>query len=118
MLALVTRILSAVLILATLAQAAEAWPHKHSQKVRVQFLAESTLLRNTWGPNEDTYLVDLSRNHSETILVRLVDAYPNEAPPLSHAVLTSDSGTTLYVTRDESCDRSFGNLIACCSGRS
>jgi hypothetical protein len=47
----------------------------------------------------------------ESVLVRLIDAYPNEAPPLPFATLTSESGTLLFVKRDVQCDRPFGELL-------
>jgi len=89
----------------------KAWPHKHGHKVQVRFLATSTLVRGTWAQNEDTYLAELNLSHgTESVLVRLVDAYPNEAPPLSREVLTSQSGTALRVNRDAECDRPFGEM--------
>lgn len=88
-----------------------AWPHKHGQRAQVRFLATSTLIRGTWGQNEDTYLAQMILpRQNEAVLVRLVDAYPNETPPLSRAVLISDSGTVLRVQRDEGCDRRFGEF--------
>ncbi len=76
---------------------AQAWPHRHSgKKARVHFVAESTLIRTSWGWNEDTYLAELRfSKQNESVLVRLVDAYPNEAPPLSYATLTAQLGTSL-----------------------
>lgn len=106
------RVASIVLIIAMLSSGtAEAWPRKHRQKVQVRFLADSTLIRGTWGPNEDTYLAELHWPHEETLLVRLVDTYPNEVPPLPHSILASDSETKLYVKRDDLCDLPFSRLI-------
>lgn len=104
-----------VLILGTgaLLSSAGAWPRQHSvQKVRVHVLANSTLLRTNWGSNEDTYLAELLFNrNSESVLVRLVDAYPNEAPPLSKVALTSPAGTVLRVKRDRGCDSAYSSLL-------
>ena len=91
---------------------AEAWPHRHGEKARVRFLATSTLIRGTWGENEDTYLAQLVLpKENEAVLVRLVDTYPNEWPPLPREVLTSDAGTILPVKRDAECDRPFGEIL-------
>ena len=48
---------------------------------------------------------------NEAVLVRLVDAYPNEWPPLAHKVLTSEAGALLPVRRDQECDRPFGEIL-------
>jgi hypothetical protein len=91
---------------------AGAWPHRHGQKARVRFLATSTLIRGTWGQNEDTYLAQLLLpKQNEAVLVRLVDAYANEWPPLARAALTADAGTVLSVKRDAECDRPFGEML-------
>jgi hypothetical protein len=91
---------------------AGAWPHRHGQKARVRFLATSALIRGTWGPNEDSYLVDLrSTRNDEALLARLVGSYPNEAPLLSRKILTSVPGTKLLVNRDTECDRPFGEML-------
>lgn len=108
----VARIVSIVAIIAISATTAGAWPHKSGQKARVRFVATSTLIRGTWGQNEDTYLAQVLTAHGEEpYLIRLVDAYPNEAPPLSVAKLTSDSGTLLRVQRDPQCDRLYGEIL-------
>lgn len=105
--------ITAVLVVAAMTAAtARAWPHRQGQKVRVHFLATSTLIRGTWGPNEDTYLAQLLLpKQNEAVLVRLVDAYPNEWPPLAREVLTSDAGTVLPLKRDAKCDRPFGEIL-------
>lgn len=96
---------------ALFAMPAAAWPHRHGQKMRVRFLATSTLLRGTWGWNEDTYLAEiLLPKQDETVLVRLVDAYSSNWPPLSHKVITSE-GSLLAVRRDAQCDRPFGQIL-------
>jgi hypothetical protein len=107
-----TRIAFIVAVISVSATPASAWPHKQVQKARVRFLASSTLIRGTWGLNEDTYLAELHvRQDNESILIRLVDEYPNEAPPLSKAVLTSESGTTLRVRRDSQCDSAYSRML-------
>jgi hypothetical protein len=78
----------------------------------VRFLATRTLIRGTFGQNDDTYLAELTFTHKEgPVLVRLVDSYPNETPPLSRTTLISELGTTLKVRRDTDCDRPYGELI-------
>ncbi|MGH9607447.1 MAG: hypothetical protein ACRD3N_17295 [Terracidiphilus sp.] len=106
--------IAAILLVAALnTSTAGAWLHRRqSQKTRVRFLATGTLVRGTWGENEDTYLAQLLLpKQNEAVLVRLVDAYPNEWPPLAREVLTSDSGAVLAVRRDADCDRPFGEML-------
>lgn len=75
-------------------------------------MATGTLVRGTWGQNEDTYLAELSLSHdTESVLVRLIDTYPNEAPPLSREALMSPSGTVLRVSRDPQCDSLYGEML-------
>ena len=109
---LLARIVSIVVGIAISTTTAGAWPHKNGQKARVRFLATSTLIRGTFGRNEDTYLAELTfTREGDPHLVRLVDSYPNEAPPLARAALTSASGTTFKVRRDAECDRPFGQIL-------
>ena len=106
------RIVSIAAALATSTGTAGAWPHRHGREARVRFLATSTLIRGNWGPNEDTYLAELSADKDkERVLIRLVGAYPNEAPPISREDLTAPSGVTLRVRRDFDCDRSYRQTI-------
>ena len=106
-----TRIVAICALIALSATTAGAWPHKRGQKARVRFLATSTLVRGTFGQNEDTYLAQVfTARGDESYLIRLVDAYPNEAPPLSVATLTSDSGAHLRIQRDPQCDRSYEEM--------
>lgn len=89
-----------------------AWAHRHGQKARVYFLATGTLVRGSWGQNQDTYLAQLFLpKQKAAVLVRVVDTYPSPWPPLSRDVLLSDNATMLSVTRDSSCDRSFGEMV-------
>jgi hypothetical protein len=106
------RIVSIAVVIAISGTAAGAWPHKLGQKARVRFLATSTLIRGTFGPNEDTYLAELSLNKgNERVLIRLIDAYPNETPPISLEDLTTPTGVTIRVRRDFECDRPFEQMI-------
>jgi hypothetical protein len=92
-----------------------AWARHGSRAVKanVRFVAASTFLRGTWGLNQDTYLAEMtiSSRRDEPFLVRLVDEYPNELPALAHNVVTSPSGTTLRVLRDNECDRPFHQML-------
>lgn len=109
---LVSRLLLIALLTALLPSIGRAWPHRQGQKANVKFLATSTILRTTWGQNEDTYLAEVSFAPGETpVLARLIDAYANEAPPLSRSVLISSAGTELRVLRDVECDRPFGKIL-------
>jgi hypothetical protein len=106
------RVTLIVLATALTAGPAGAWPHKSVQRERVHFLATSTLIRGTWGLNEDTYLAQiLFPKQNESVLVRLVDAYPNAFPSLSSEVLKSESGTLLRVKRDSGCDLPFARIL-------
>jgi len=106
------RFLSIVMVITISTATVYAWPHKNGQKARVQFLATSTLIRGNWGPNEDTYLAELTFTpEGDPPLVLLVDSYANEAPPLSRAVLTSSTGSAFNVRRDTDCDRPYGEMI-------
>lgn len=104
---------SIVLAIAVMtASTAGAWPRRHGQKMRVRFLATSTLLRGTWGLNEDTYLAQvLFPKQNEAILARLVDSYPSEWPSLSRQLLTSDAGAFLALKRDAACDQPFSEIL-------
>lgn len=105
-------ILNVALIALLSAAPAGAWPRRTGQRVRVRFLATSTLIRGTFGQNEDTYLAQLLLpKANEAVLIRLIDAYANETPSISRTVLTSDAGTLLRVGRDAACDRPFGEIL-------
>ena len=100
------------MIAALMTATAGAWPHRRAQEAQAGFLATSTLIRATWGENEDTYLAQLVLpKQNEAVLVRSVNTYPNEWPPLPREVLTSDTGTILPVKRDAECDRPFGEIL-------
>ena len=106
------RVAAILLILATTADAALAWPHRQGIKARVHFWATSTLVRGSWGQNVDIYLAELHLpKQNEAVLVRLIDVYPNFFPPLAHNVLTSATGAVLSVRRDVECDRPFGEIL-------
>ena len=84
----------------------------HAERVHVRFLATSTLIRGTWSQNEDTYLAELLFiKKNEAVLVRLIDAYPNEWPPIPLSVLGSQASTVLRVTRDSKCDFPFSRML-------
>lgn len=108
----ITRIVSISTAIAIFVTATAAWPHKQGQKANVRFLATGTIVRFTGAWNEDTYLAELQfAVGDEWILARLIDSYPNEAPPLSRGVLTSSSGTGIKVRRDTECDSPYGQMI-------
>lgn len=77
----------------------------------MRFLATSTVVRGTWGYNQDIFLAELQpARNGELQLVRLIDEYPNFYPPLAAEVLKSKSGTVLKVRRDAQCDLPFGQV--------
>lgn len=107
-----SRIAVLLLMMAMTADIAGAWTHHHGQKVRVLFLATSTVIRSTWYWNEDTYLAELNFPRSnEPVLIRLIDAYPSGALPLARDVLRSDAGAVFIVRRDTDCDRPFRQIL-------
>jgi hypothetical protein len=107
-----SRFASVAVVLAISAAAAGAWPHKQGPKAQIRFLAASTLVRGTWGWNEDIYFAELMfLAVGAPLLLRLIDAYPNEAPPSSQTVLTAPSETMLKVCRDTGCDFPYGQMI-------
>ena len=90
----------------------DARSHNSIEKDRVKFLASSTFIRGTWGWNEDTYLAEVAMPGSNRqILVRLIDSYNNAWAPLSHQVLTSETGAILRVKRDPECDLPFERIL-------
>jgi len=104
----ITFLALAVMIMDT----ASAWPHHRGEKARVHFLATSTLIRGSWGQNQDTYLAQLYLpKRKDALLMRLKDTYPNEWAPLAREVLKSDTSTALFVQRDAECDRPFGEIV-------
>jgi hypothetical protein len=107
-----TRRVSILAVIAISITTGEGWAHKKGQKVRVRFLATSTLIRTWGGTNEDTYLAELTfaPNH-EPLVVRLIDSYPNVASPLSKGTLTATEGSILNVRRDTDCDRRYGKIV-------
>jgi len=107
-----TRIVSIVAVIAFSTTASGAWRHKSWQNARVRFLATSTLIRIWGGPNEDTYLAQLTfMPNDDPLVVRLVDSYPNLALPLPRVALTSEDGSIVKVRRDMSCDRPYSKII-------
>jgi hypothetical protein len=88
-----------------------AWQRNHKEKAMVRFLATGTLVRGTWGFNQDVYLAELRSRAVESQLVRLVDEYHNAFLPLSHEVLTSQEGTSMRVRRDAQCDLAYGEMV-------
>jgi hypothetical protein len=56
---LLIRIAATAAVIAISTTTAGAWPHRHGQKAHVRFLATSTLIRGTFGQNEDTFLAQL-----------------------------------------------------------
>lgn len=108
---LVQTMATLVMMIATVALA-DGRSHGKTQQARVHFVATSTLLRGTWGYNEDTYLAQLQLGpRGARLLVRLVDEYSNLSAPLSAGVLRSDRGTTLRVRRDDECDLQYSSML-------
>ena len=101
----------AIITVIAVSDATGAWSHQHGQKARVRFLATSTLVRSTWGLNEDTYLVEVFTAHGNEFLISLVDAHPNETPAPSVDALTSDNGTLIWIQRDPQCVRLYEQMM-------
>lgn len=78
----------------------------------MRFLATCTEVRGTWGLNEDVYLAEIRvKGEVNPVVVRLVDSYPNQSPPLSAEQLKSQAGTVMRLRRDLRCDRPFGAML-------
>lgn len=108
----IIRVAAVITVVCISTSAGGARSGNRGQNAFVRFLATSTLLRATRGPNEDTYLAELSLSPGgESALVRLVDDYPSEFPPLSREVLVSRSGTLLRVKREVGCDLPYAQLV-------
>ena len=83
-----SQIAAVLVIVAMTAATAEARSRRQDHEAQIRFLAASTLIRETWGQNEDAYLAQVLAAHGgESYLIRLVDTYPNEAPPLSRTAI-------------------------------
>ena len=90
---------------------ASARGYSRVQKSKVHFLATATLLRGTWGMNQDIYLVELVPKKADfPKLVRIVDEYPEFTRPLSHDVLTDQVGDVLRRVREDSCDIVYAGM--------
>lgn len=105
---------AALALFSTVCVPLHAWHHRRKQTIKasVRFVAASTLLRSTVGWNKDSYLAEVNfRENTEQLLVRLIDAYPPFAPPLSRRALTAPSGTALRIRRDPVCDIRYGEML-------
>lgn len=102
---------AAGLSLVMLVASAEARARSGPQKVRLRFDATGTLIRGTFGTNQDMYLAETASPGDNGVLLQLIDEYPNEYPPLSVEVLKEASGAVLRVRRDSSCDAAYGQLV-------
>lgn len=93
------------------ASASLAHARNRPQKVTVHSLATGTLLRGSWGLNQDIYLAEiLLKNDASARLVRIVDEYSEFAPPLSRQTLIAAEGTMLRIRRDETCDVTYAGM--------
>jgi hypothetical protein len=80
-------------------------------KAHTRFLAASTLIRGTWGMNQNIYLAEISpHTGSEPQLARLIDEYSNLAPLSSDDILTSTVGAVLRIRRDTQCDMPYATM--------
>lgn len=84
-----------------------------SVKAEVRLLADSTIIRSSYGANEDVFLVELplERDESEVVLARLIDRYPPSGAPISPEVLTTEQPITLQVHRDRRCDVAYRDMV-------
>jgi hypothetical protein len=80
-------------------------------KARVRFLATGSLIRGTWGSNQDQYLVEVAETPtSEPVLARLIDDYATYQLPLSHDILTSPTGSVLKIRQDTRCEIPYSTM--------
>lgn len=82
-------------------------------KIEVQFLADSTIVRSSYGENEDVYLVKLTaeRGGSEAVFARLIDRYPPSGVSIPSEVLASEQQTRFEVHRDRHCDIAYRDFV-------
>jgi hypothetical protein len=103
--------ISLLAALQMMSPATNAHARHRPQKAKVHFLAAGALLRGSWGFNQDIYLAELiGKKEPGRQLVRIMDEYSPDAPPLSHEVLVDEQGTGLHIRRDESCDIAYGAM--------
>jgi hypothetical protein len=106
------RIATLAVLAAACVGTVEAQAHTRAQKAHVHFLATSTVLRGSWGFNQDVFLVELRfAAHGEPVLARLIDEYPSLFPPLTAEVLSSPSETVFRVRRDAQCDLPYRKVL-------
>lgn len=99
-----------LLLSATLSGTA-ATKHPPLLKATVRFLATSTSIRGIWGPSQDVYLIELFlRGSDQPVLARLMDDNPEYHEIFLAKRLTSATGTTLKVWRDQTCDIAFDRM--------
>lgn len=80
-------------------------------KAKIRFLADSTIVRPSYGESEDVYLVELANEKGgEPVTAWLIDTYPPYHAGIALAILTSPTGTILKLRRDPACDGKFGAL--------
>lgn len=92
-------------------QTMHAWPHRKSPWLRVRFLAEETLVRGTWGINQDKYLAEfIPSGNCPSGILQIVDEYSEWDFPISFSDLSNKNGIKLRLQRDMSCDVMFSNL--------
>jgi hypothetical protein len=90
---------------------AQAWPHRKALKARVHFLAAETLIRGTWGTNQDKYLAEfLPAKNNPSGLLQIIDEYPQWDLPVSNKSLIAHEGSFLRLLRDTTCDVSYAEL--------
>jgi hypothetical protein len=109
---LLTRALVIAVVVIASSASSSAYSHPKVIKANIRFRAASTLFRTTWAVNSDTYLAELtSRKHGKTILVHLIDEYPNRFAPLSREIQLSTIGSVLRVYRDPACDLLYSQIV-------
>ena len=87
--------------------------HDKPIKAKVRFLADSTIVRSSYGENQDVYLVTLTAGlgDSSAVVARLIDRYPPSGAPISPEVLALEQTTIFRVHRDHQCDIAYRDLV-------
>jgi hypothetical protein len=103
--------LSGIVLLTLLATPIASAKSRKYIRAQVLFLATSTDTRTSLGENYDFYLIEIDHpDGSGPTLARLEDIYPPYQSALPDAILKSPDWVHLKITRDGSCDITFGAM--------
>lgn len=73
-------------------------------KAVVNVLALSSVGRQAYAGNQDTYIAEIVIGHGATRLVKLVDRYPVYGYPIRHSILVDRRALRMRLLREDACD--------------